>query len=172
MYRESFMKHALALSARALDTPGTEPFGAVVVLDGVVVGEGFNHSAANFDPTSHGEIEAIRDACRRLQRLELSGCDLYSSCEPCALCAAAMHIVGIRRLFYGTSLTASNLALAGVPAGTRPPVDVETLREQAGAPLAERAVPATQHLPDEALAVVTRWAAAHPAGSAATEAQA
>ena len=65
-YRDEFMQRALALSAQALDTPGTEPFGAVVVKDGRIVGEGFNHSVAHWDPTSHGETEAIRDACRRL----------------------------------------------------------------------------------------------------------
>src|SRR3954468_13609495 len=99
MYDETFMRRALALSARALDTPGTEPFGAVVVKDGAIVGEGFNHSVAHFDPTSHGEIEAIRDACRKLETVSLAGCDLYTSCEPCALCAAAMHIAGIGRLY-------------------------------------------------------------------------
>ena len=89
MYREEFMKRAIALSAQALQTPGTEPFAALVVKDGAVVGEGFNHSVAHFDPTSHGEIEAIRDACRKLQTVDLGGCELYTSCEPCALCAAA-----------------------------------------------------------------------------------
>ena len=163
MYRETFMKHALALSARALDTPGAEPFGAVVVHDGEVVGEGFNHSTAHFDPTSHGEIEAIRDACRRLQRLDLSGCDLYSSCEPCAMCAAAMHVAGIRRLFYGASLAQSDRTLAGVPAETRRQVDVDELRRQAGAPLDARTIPAAQHLAADAVGIIADWAAARAA---------
>ncbi len=163
MYQESFMKQALALSAKALETPGTEPFGAVVVQDGRVVGEGFNHAAAHFDPTSHGEIEAIRDACRRLQRVDLAGCDLYTSCEPCALCVAAMHIVGIRRLFYAASLTQSDAAFEGVPIEARHPIDVDELRAEAGAPLAARKLPAEQHLADEALAVLAAWAAAQAA---------
>ena len=110
MYQEQFMKRAIALSAQALHTPGTEPFAALVVRDGVVVGEGFNHSVANFDPTSHGEIEAIRDACRKLQTVDLAGCELYTSCEPCALCVAAMRIAGIGQLYYAASLAQSGAA--------------------------------------------------------------
>jgi len=158
VYEESFMQRAIALSALALDTPGTEPFGAVVVQDGKIVGEGFNHSVAHFDPTSHGEIEAIRDACRRLQRVELSGCDLYTSCEPCSLCAAAMHIVGIRRLFYAASLAQSGAAFEGLPVAQRHPIDVDALRAEAGAPLQARRLPATQHLASQAIAVLDAWA--------------
>lgn len=90
MYEEAFMRRAVAISAEALTTPGTEPFGAVVVRDGRIVGEGINRSLQNFDPTSHGETEAIRDACRNLATVDLTGCELYTSCEPCPLCVAAM----------------------------------------------------------------------------------
>ncbi|MET0543294.1 MAG: nucleoside deaminase [Variovorax sp.] len=162
MYRDDFMQRALALSARALTTPGTEPFGAVVVKDGAVVGEGFNHSVAHFDPTSHGEIAAIRDACRQLETVDLAGCELYSSCEPCALCAAAMHIVGIRRLYYAASLAQSGAAFEGVSAADRHPIDVEALRKEAGAPLGERALPAEQQRSAEAVEILRAWAAARP----------
>ena len=104
MYEEAFMRRAIAISATALTTPGTEPFGAVVVRDGRIVGEGINRSLMNLDPTSHGETEAIRDACRNLGSVDLSGCDLYTSCEPCALCVAAMTIAGIARLYYAASM--------------------------------------------------------------------
>jgi tRNA(Arg) A34 adenosine deaminase TadA len=159
MYQETFMKRALALSAKALETPGTEPFGAVVVKDGQVVGEGLNHSVANFDPTSHGEVEAIRDACRRLRSVDLAGCDLYTSCEPCALCVAAMRIAGIRALFYAASMEQAGLAFDGLPAAARHPIDVDDLRTEAGAPLALRKMPAQQHLADEATEVLAAWAA-------------
>ena len=158
MYEERFMQRALALSAQALETPGTEPFGAVVVLDRQVVGEGFNHSVAHFDPTSHGEIEAIRDACRRLQRVELADCDLYTSCEPCSLCAAAMHIVGIRRLFYAASLDQSGASFEGLPTAQRHPIDVEALRAEAGAPLQARRLPSEQYLATEAVDILDAWA--------------
>jgi guanine deaminase len=159
MYQETFMKRALALSAKALEAPGTEPFGAVVVKDGQVVGEGLNHSVANFDPTSHGEVEAIRDACRRLRSVDLAGCDLYTSCEPCALCVAAMRIAGIRELFYAASMEQAGQAFDGLPAAARHPIDVDDLRAEAGAPLALRKMPAQQHLADEATAVLAAWAA-------------
>lgn len=160
MYKDEFMKRALALSAEALGTPGTEPFGAVVVQDGKIVGEGFNHSVAHFDPTSHGEVEAIRDACRRLKRVELAGCDLYTSCEPCALCVAAMRIVGIRKLFYAASLEQSGAAFEGLPASARHPINVEDLRAEAGAPLQARRLAAEQHMSDEAIEILEAWSAA------------
>ncbi|MCR5884172.1 nucleoside deaminase [Rhizobacter sp. J219] len=76
MYHAAFMQRAIALSQEALTHPGTEPFGAVVVKDGRIVGEGWNHSLVNFDPTSHGEVEALRDACWKLQTVDLTGCEL------------------------------------------------------------------------------------------------
>lgn len=158
MYDETFMKRALALSARALATPGSEPFGAVVVQDGRVVGEGFNHSVAQFDPTSHGEVEAIRDACRQLETLDLSDCDIYSSCEPCAMCVAAMHVAGIRRLFYAATLAQSGAAFEGVPVAARRPIDVQALRLAAGATLDEGLTPSEQHLAEDAMAVLQAWA--------------
>jgi tRNA(Arg) A34 adenosine deaminase TadA len=160
MYQEQFMKRAIALSAQALQTPGTEPFAALVVKDGVVVGEGFNHSVAHFDPTSHGEIEAIRDACRKLQTVDLGGCELYTSCEPCALCVAAMRIAGIGQLYFAASLAQSGAAFEGVPAAARHPIDVEALRAEAGAPLERRQLPAEQRMADEAIQVLSDWAEA------------
>lgn len=158
MYEEKFMQRALALSAQALDTPGTEPFGAVVVQDGVIVGEGFNHSVAHCDPTSHGEVEAIRDACRKLQRVSLAGCDLYTTCEPCAMCVAAMEIVGIRKLFYAATLDQSGAAFEGLPVTQRHPVDVDALRAEAGAGLQARRMPSEQHMADQAVDILRAWA--------------
>ncbi|MGJ7493772.1 nucleoside deaminase [Variovorax sp. RT4R15] len=160
MYRDEFMQRALALSAQALNTPGTEPFGAVVVKDGAIVGEGFNHSVAHVDPTSHGEIEAIRDACRNLKTVDLAGCTLYTSCEPCALCAAAMHIAGIGQLYYAASMVQSGAAFEGVPVAARHPIDVEALRAEAGAPFGARALPAEQRCDAEAVEILRAWAAA------------
>ena len=87
--------------------PGARPYGAVVVKDGKIVGEGLNQSAKNFDPTSHGEVEAIRDACRNLKTTDLSGCELYTSCEPCSVCVATMIMAGIGRMYYGATLDQS-----------------------------------------------------------------
>jgi len=86
MYDETFMRRAIALSEQALGEAGAGPFAAVIVRDGAIVGEGINRSRAKHDPTSHGEVEAIRDACGRLKTVDLSGCDLYTTCEPCTMC--------------------------------------------------------------------------------------
>lgn len=153
------MQRALALSVQALQEPGTEPFGAVVVKDGVIVGEGFNHSVAHHDPTSHGEVEAIRDACRKLGTVNLSGCELYTSCEPCAMCAAAMHIAGIAKLYYAASLAQSGEAFEGVTVAARHPIDVEALRIEAGSPFERRRLPAEQKMDDEAVRILSAWAA-------------
>ena len=160
MYDEKFMRRAIELSATALDIPGARPYGAVVVKDGQIVGEGLNESAKKFDPTSHGEVEAVRDACRNLKTTDLSGCELYTSCEPCALCVAAMRIAGIGQLYYAASLAQSGAAFEGVPAAARHPIDVEALRAEAGAPLERRQPPARQHMADAAIQVLSDWAVA------------
>lgn len=158
MYEENFLRLAIELSATALETPGTEPFAAVVVRNGQIVGQGINRSLEKRDPTSHGETEAIRDACRNLDTVDLRECDLYSSCEPCALCVAAMQISGIRRLYYAGGLAESNAALQHLPLSARFTVDVDTLREQCGKTVEERAMPARQALSEDAMKVLCAWA--------------
>jgi tRNA(Arg) A34 adenosine deaminase TadA len=156
MYEEKFMRRAIELSARALDTPGARPYGAVVVKDGRIVGEGLNQSTKNFDPTSHGEVEAIRDACRNLRTTDLSGSDLYTSCEPCSLCVATALMAGVGRMYYGANLEQSS---AVVP---RPPLPPPTLavRTQVGLPVDRREMlPAEQKLGDDAVAVLKQWVA-------------
>ena len=158
MYREEFMRRAIEISAEALHTPGTKPFGAVIVRDGTIVGEGLNRSELNHDPTSHGETEAIRQACRNLGTVDLHGCELYTSCEPCALCVAAMQIAGIARLYYASDLAQASAAMAQVPASTRNPVDSTRLRSECGKPVTERSMPSRQVLSEPALEVLVQWA--------------
>src|SRR5436305_9589902 len=154
MYDEKFMRRAIELSAQALDTPGIRPYGAVVVKDGKIVGEGLNQSAKNFDPTSHGEVEAVRHACRNLRTTDLTGCELYASCEPWSVCVATMIMAGITRMYYGASLAQS----AGiVPRPTMPPPAL-LVREQVGQPADKRSMlPAEVKLRDEAMAVLKPW---------------
>ncbi len=99
-----FMRRAIALSREALATPGAAPFGAVIVKDGKIVGEGMNRVVADHDSTSHGEVAAIRDAGRRLGTWNLSGCELYTSCEPCELCVASMFWARIGKMYYAATL--------------------------------------------------------------------
>ena len=157
MTDDDFMARAIAISRRALDTPGAAPFGAVVVREGTIFGEGLNHALANFDPSSHGEVEAVRDACRNLKTLDLSGCDLYTSCEPCAMCVATMRMAGIRTLYY-----AASLKQAGPPIATamKPTIDTDDLRSECGLPVHDRKMPAKQLMAAEAVEVLERWAAA------------
>jgi tRNA(Arg) A34 adenosine deaminase TadA len=157
MYKEDFMRRALEISAKALETPGTEPFGAVIVKDGKIIGEGINRSVMNHDPTSHGETEAIRDACRNLRTVDLRGCALYSSCEPCALCVAAMNIAGITALYYAASMDQAGAALGDLPVSARFPVDVDRLTHECGHAVGDRVMPAEQHLSSEATAILNSW---------------
>ena len=159
MYDESFLRRAIALSAEALETPGLEPFGAVIVKDGQIVGEGINRSVMNHDPTSHGETEAIRDACRNLGTVDLRGCDLYSSCEPCALCVAAMAIAGIGALYYAADMGQAGEAIGDLPEAARFPIDVDHLRHECARPVGDRRMHAEQHLSAEASAILKDWAA-------------
>ena len=157
-YNPDFMRRAVELSRRALSEPGTEPFGAVVALDGKIVGEGLNHSLAHFDPTSHGEVEAIRDACRRLQCVDLTGADMYTSCEPCAMCVATMEIAGISRLYYAASMDQAGTALTGLSKRERHPIDVDRVRKAAGSLVDERDMPAMQAMSAEATDILVAWA--------------
>ncbi len=151
MSDESFMARAIELSKTALDIPGAAPFGAVGVHDGVIVGQGLNHAVGRFDPSSHGEVEAVKDACRNLKTLDLSGCDLYTSCEPCAMCVATMRIAGIKTLFYAASLVQAGPAIAGA---MKPAIDVDDLRSEAGLP-----VEARKMMAPAAIDVLEQWAA-------------
>ncbi|MCJ7871321.1 nucleoside deaminase [Marinovum sp. 2_MG-2023] len=158
MYNETFMRRAIEISAEALNTPGTEPFGAVIVKDGKIVGEGINQSLINHDPTSHGETEAIRDACRNLETVDLRGCELYSSCEPCALCVAAMNIAGIAALYYAADMDQAGAAIGDLPEAARFPVDVDRLIHECGHGVHARKMPAEQHMASEATTILTDWA--------------
>ena len=154
MYDEKFMRRAIELSATALGTPGARPYGAVVVMNGKIVGEGLNEAAKKFDPTSHGEVEAIRDACRNLKTTDLSGAELYTSCEPCSVCVSTMIMAGISRMYYGASLEQS---AAVVPRPKMPP-PTTLVREQVSRPVGERSMlPAEAKLPGEAIAVLEAW---------------
>ena len=95
-----FMGLALELSRQALAL-GNVPVGSVIVRDGEVIGSGFNQARSGNDPTSHGETEAIRDACRRLGTTDLSGSTCYTAMEPCPMCCWALLEAGVVRLVLG-----------------------------------------------------------------------
>jgi tRNA(Arg) A34 adenosine deaminase TadA len=96
------MVRALALARAAADA-GEVPVGAVVIKGGIIIGEGSNANRDQHDPTAHAEIVAIRDACRALGTDRLTGCDLWVTLEPCAMCAGAIAHARIARLYYAAS---------------------------------------------------------------------
>lgn len=94
------MQHCITLARRAL-AAGDVPVGAIVVRDGHILGEGFERTRAQLDPAAHAEVEALRAACRHLGSLDLSGATLYTTVEPCVLCAYAIRVVRIHRVVFG-----------------------------------------------------------------------
>ena len=97
-----FMREALMLAQQAEEL-GEVPVGAVVVKDGTVIGRGFNQLISAHDPTAHAEVVAMRDAAARLGNYRLTGCDLYVTLEPCAMCAGAIMQARVERVVYGAA---------------------------------------------------------------------
>src|SRR5687768_9530307 len=98
-----FMRHAVRLSAERMREGAGGPFGAIVVKDGRIIAEGWNRVTSENDPTAHAEVTAIRRACEALQSFSLIGCDIYTSCEPCPMCLAAIYWARLDRVFFANS---------------------------------------------------------------------
>ncbi len=140
-------------------SPAPSPSAPSSSKDGVIVGEGFSHSVAHSDPTSHGEVEAIRDACRQLGTVDLSGCELYTSCEPCAMCVAAMHIAGIGQALLRCVARAVGRRIQGCDCGGAPPHRCRCASRRSWCPAAaRRSLPAEQKLDAEAVRILSAWA--------------
>lgn len=145
----AFLHEAIRLSAEKMAANEGGPFGAVVVRDGRVVGRGWNRVTSTNDPTAHAEVVAIRDACANLGTFSLAGCELYTSCEPCPLCLAAIYWARLDRVYYAA--TCDDAAAAGF--------DDRTFYTELAKPAWERAVPMEQALRDEACAALRAWVA-------------
>jgi guanine deaminase len=158
---ETFMFRALEIARQSLDEPGALPYAAVVVRDDKIVGEGLNRAGKHCDPTSHGEVEAVRDACRKLSTLDLSGCDLYTTAEPCSMCVATMYLAGIRRLYYA-SAAAESMAFMSRLAARDPKwhrrISGNDLRREVGLPMDQRQMPAEAVLSAEMHALFDEFA--------------
>ena len=96
------MIRAIELSIESVNTGGG-PFGSVIVKDEKIIAEGFNKVTSTNDPTAHGEIVAIRKACKNLNNFNLSGCELYSTCEPCPMCLSAIYWAHIDKVYYANT---------------------------------------------------------------------
>lgn len=105
--REIFMRRAIELAREGMNQGAGGPFGAVVVRDGAIVGEGWNRVVGSNDPTAHGEMIAIRDACARLGTFSLEGCEIHTTGQPCPMCLGAIHWARIGRIYYGFQIEAA-----------------------------------------------------------------
>ena len=145
-----FLRRAIALATENVVSGAGGPFGAVIVRDGRIMAEGVNTVTATHDPTAHGEVNAIRAACKALGTFTLAGCQLYTSCEPCPMCLAAAYWARIEAIYYGAS--AADAARAGF--------DDALLYQELRKDNAERKfLPATQLLGEEAWASFAAWIA-------------
>ncbi len=99
-----FMLEAIKEAKKGIEHGDGGPFGSVVVKDGKIIGRGHNNVVSHNDPTAHGEICAIRDACKNIDSFSLKGCELYTTAEPCPMCLAAILWARIDKLYYGCNV--------------------------------------------------------------------
>ena len=99
---KEFMKMAIELSIESVNKKGG-PFGCVIVKNNKVIAKGSNKVTSTNDPTAHGEIVAIREACKKLNNFNLNGSELYSTCEPCPMCLSAIYWARISKIYYGNT---------------------------------------------------------------------
>ena len=142
-----FMRKAIALATENVRSGSGGPFGAVIVRDGVILGEGANRVTQENDPTAHAEVRAIRSACRSLGSFSLHGCEIYTSCEPCPMCLAAIYWARIDRIWFGnTSADAARVAF-----------DDASLYHQLALPAPQRTIPSSMLLRDQAWESFQAW---------------
>jgi guanine deaminase len=144
---EHFIRMAIALAEAGMERGDGGPFGCVIVKDGVVVGQGNNRVTSSNDPTAHAEVVAIRAACAALGHFQLTGCTLYTSCEPCPMCLGAIYWARPDRIVFAGTRT--DAAHAGF--------DDSLIYDELPLPPEQRRIGTEQLLRDEARAVFQRW---------------
>lgn len=146
MIKEELMQKAIELSEKNI-ADGGGPFGAVIAKDGKIVATGVNRVTAQHDPTAHAEVSAIREACGKLQTFDLSGCEIYSSCEPCPMCLAAIYWAHIDKLYFGNDKhDAKEIGF-----------DDSFIYDEMSLPLEKRKLPAENLMKTEALHAFNLW---------------
>ena len=142
-----FMARAIQLSIENVHSGRGGPFGAVIVKDGNIIAEGANQVTSTKDPTAHAEILAIRGACAKLGVFELPGCEIYTSCEPCPMCLGAIYWARLSRVYFANA--AADAASIGF--------DDSLIYREIALPLAQRAIPMSQMMREQALAAFRAW---------------
>src|SRR3954471_16275002 len=148
-----YLQRAIELAEEGMLQGLGGPFGALVVRGDEVLAEACNQVTSALDPTAHAEVVAIRAACQRLGSHSLSGCQIYSSCEPCPMCLAAIYWARLDGLFFAASR--SDAAAIGF--------DDEFLYVELGKNAAERKLPSQQALQQQAATLMQRWQQVLPA---------
>ena len=144
--KNNFMQRAIELSIESINSGGG-PFGSVIVNDEKIISEGMNRVTVDNDPTSHGEIVAIRNACKKLNTFNLSNCSLYSSCEPCPMCMSAIYWSRIGKVYYAnTRDDAKNIDF-----------DDSLIYSEISKKKEDRQIPIKQMLRDDALKAFELW---------------
>lgn len=143
---KTFMREAIRLADESLKNGGG-PFGAVIVRDGEIVAGSANSVTRDNDPTAHAEVNTIRQACRKLGTFDLSGCVIYTSCEPCPMCLGAIYWAHISRIYYGnTKKDAASINFAD-----------DFIYKELETPFEDRSVPLISLLRDEAICTFRAW---------------
>jgi tRNA(Arg) A34 adenosine deaminase TadA len=143
------MRKAIELATQNVTSGVGGPFGAVVVRDGQIVATGVNLVTSTNDPTAHAEVVAIRAACEKLGDFQLTGCEVYTSCEPCPMCLAAIYWARCEAIYFGN--TAADAAAAGF--------DDSFLYAEIARPLDQRKISIARLLGDEAIVSFDTWCA-------------
>ncbi len=141
------MRRAISLAQKGIDSNSGGPFGAVVVKEGEIVGEGCNQVTSTNDPTAHAEVVAIRNACKNLDSFQLDGCILYTSCEPCPMCLGAIYWARPTKVFFAcTREDAANIGF-----------DDHFIYDEIERPIEERHIKTVNFLRDAGLTVFENW---------------
>jgi tRNA(Arg) A34 adenosine deaminase TadA len=144
-----WMQEALDMALAGVAAGKGGPFGAVIVRGDQIVGRGCNEVTSANDPTAHAEVVAIRDACQALGSFHLAGCKLYTTCEPCPMCLAAIYWAKIERYFFGcTAADAAAIQFAD-----------DFIRRELSVPVEQRSIPAIPLAREKCLAAFAAWSA-------------
>jgi|SRR5690606_32614330 len=148
-HNKGFMIAAIEQSMLGVKGATGGPFGAVVVKGGEIIARGYNQVTMTNDPTAHAEIVAIREACKKLNSFQLSGCEIYTSCEPCPMCMGAIYWARPDKVYYAN--TKADAAEAGF--------DDQFIETEFSVPPTDRRIPMIQMMRDEALTAFEAWKA-------------
>jgi len=145
---KEFMRRAIELAQQGIDANDGGPFGAIVVRDGKIIGEGCNRVTSTNDPTAHAEIVAIRAACENLNSFQLEDCVIYTSCEPCPMCLGAIYWARPAKMYFACNREdAANVGF-----------DDRLIYEEIERPIEDRRIESVNFLREEGLRVFENWA--------------